>query len=108
MSGATIINILAVIGAGTCLYWLVRIVSAFLRRIQPPAETDAPVPAATLPPEAMAASDDIAKDDIAVITAVVHSMMQSGHRIVHISDGRNSASWSAEGRWMHQTSHNPH
>jgi hypothetical protein len=107
MSGAQLVDILAVIGAGTCLYWLIRVVSVVLRRIQPPAETDAPLPS-TPPPAGAQANDDIAKDDIAVITAVVHSMVSGGHRIVHISDARNSASWSAEGRWMHQTSHNPH
>jgi hypothetical protein len=107
MSGTQMVDILAVIGAGTCLYWLIRVVSAFLRRIQPPAETDAPAVPATPTPAGAPATDDIAKDDIAVITAVVHSML-SGHRIVHISDARNNASWSAEGRWMHQTSHNPH
>ncbi len=109
MSGTAIVNSLAVIGAGTCLYGLIRLLSAFLRWIQPPAET-AEAPPAVRPPATAGgptSAEDILKEDIVVIAAAVQAMM-SGQRIVHISDLRNGASWSAEGRRMHQTSHNPH
>ncbi|PKU21460.1 OadG family protein [Telmatospirillum siberiense] len=105
MTGATIEGVLAVIGAGTCLYWIFRILAAFLRRIQPPPEETAsegqavPVMTNGVGPQV--------NDDIVVIAAAVGAMM-SGHRIVHIQDTHSGASWSAEGRWMHQTSHNLH
>jgi hypothetical protein len=95
-----IIDGLAVIGAGTCLYGLFRVLSAFLRWVQPTEEAAASPPAAPDPAA-------VAKDDIVVIAAAVAAMV-SAHRIVHINDIRSGASWSAEGRWMHQTSHSPH
>ena len=104
-----LINGLAVVGAGTCLYWLFRILSALLRSGQSSDEAVAPGPSAAASPTTagMMTPDDVARDDIAVIAAAVY-VMWPGHRIVHISDQRSGASWSADGRWMHQTSHNPH
>lgn len=107
MSGAMIVNGLALIGACTCLYWLFRVLSAFLRWIQPPEDAIAVPAERTASATAAVPPDDVARDDIVVIAAAVHAML-SGHRIVHITDTRRGVMWSAEGRWMHQTSHNPH
>jgi hypothetical protein len=108
MSKELVFNALALVGAGTCTYWLFRGLAAFLRMIQPPPETDAaavaPSAAASAP---VATSDDIAADHIAVIAAAVYSMLDS-HRIVHIEDSHSGIVWSAEGRWQHQTSHRTH
>jgi hypothetical protein len=110
MSDMMMIDVLAVIGAGTCLYWLFRILSALAQRLQTPGQT-VETPTATPSPSRQTSElptpDDIAKDHIVVIAAAV-TMMLSAHRIVHIKDIRSGATWSAEGRWMHQTSHHPH
>lgn len=105
MTGAMIEGILAVIGAATCLYWTFRALAAFLRWIQPPGEATTATPAVTS--AGTVAPSDIPWDDVVVIAAAVNVMM-TGHRIVHIQDSRSGAAWSSEGRWMHQTSHNPH
>ncbi|CCQ74029.1 Conserved protein of unknown function [Magnetospira sp. QH-2] len=47
----------------------------------------------------------IPAEHVAAIAATVYSMMGS-HRIVHIGDSPLGATWSAEGKIMHQTSHN--
>ncbi len=47
---------------------------------------------------------DEAEADIAAIAAAVYAML-GAHRIVHIEDVGRGLSWTAEGRWMHQTSH---
>lgn len=109
MTAATIESVLAVVGAGTCLYWIFRILAAFLRWIQPPPEESASTgqSASVTAPNARHPANDDPAEDIVVIAAAVNAMM-SGHRIVHIQDTRSGASWSAEGRWMHQTSHNLH
>jgi len=105
MSKELVFNALALIGAGTCAYWLFRGLAAFLRMIQPPPEGDAAAPAAV--PSAAVPAADIDGDHIAVIAAAVHSMLDS-HRIVHIEDTHSGVVWSAEGRWQHQTSHRTH
>jgi len=108
MSKELVFNGLALIGAGTCTYWLFRGLAAFLRMIQPPLEGDeaaaAPLAVAAT---AAAPADEIAADHIAVIAAAVYSMLDS-HRIVHIEDSHSGIVWSAEGRWQHQTSHRTH
>lgn len=43
-------------------------------------------------------------DDIPAIAAAVYAMIGT-HRIVHIEDTRHGLTWTAEGRWQHQTSH---
>ena len=50
----------------------------------------------------------MAENDIAVIAAAVQAMIGNNHHVVHIQDTHSGQSWSAEGRWMHQTSHHPH
>ena len=94
-----IIDGLAVIGAGTCLYWLVRALSFVLQKVQ----ADRPdVAFAATPP----ADRTGGEDDIAVIAAAVYATLSS-HRIVKIESAVSGVTWSAEGRWMHQTSHRP-
>lgn len=102
--------VFAVIGAATCLYWIVRLLSAFLRRIQPPAEAgDAPAPtgpgAHAVPSPNGAA---IPAHHIVAIAAAIGAGAMGESRIVHIQDARSGASWTSGGRWMHQTSHNLH
>ena len=91
-----IIDGLAVIGAGTCLFGLYRALSVVRQRARS-RQRDVVLPAA--PPAALA-------DDIAVIAAAVHVMLDS-YRIVRIESAAAGVTWSAEGRWMHQTSHRP-
>ncbi len=109
----TMINGLAMIGAATCLYGLFRLLSAAARRLRTPEKTaGTPEAAPSSVPDSAGlrtpAPEDMAKDDIVAIAAAVTMMMSSGYRIVHIDDMRNGITWTAEGRWMHQTSHNPH
>jgi hypothetical protein len=75
-------------------------------------ETEAEAPQAAVAVAAPAgpaptAAPAIASDDIAVIAAAVYAMLDT-HRIVHIEDTNRGVIWTAEGRWMHQTSHTPH
>jgi hypothetical protein len=95
----TVINGLAVIGAIACVIWLIKGIKALSANTQ---SSDV----ATTPTQAGVAINP-ANDDIAVIASAVYAMLGS-HRIVHIEDASKGHLWAAEGRWMHQTSHNPH
>jgi hypothetical protein len=59
------------------------------------------------PPEAPVTSAvvDHLRQDIPVIAAAVYTMLGVS-RIVRIESGRHGASWAAEGRHAHHTSHN--
>lgn len=112
LSAESLISGLAVIGAGTCVYWLVRGLSALVRLAQASVEPEAAGEPPPAQPAAAAAANQIEEcqieqDHIAAIAAAVACMMQS-HRIVHIESAHSGAVWLAEGRWMHQTSHRPH
>ncbi|MDR3441358.1 hypothetical protein [Telmatospirillum sp.] len=115
MDMTTVINGLAVIGAGTCLYWAVRWFNALVRHIQPPDEEDAPSDVVSddrqrqvAHPSQASAAGQIPPQHIAAIAAAVAAIVGTTYRIVHIDESKSGASWSAEGRWRHQTSHNPH
>jgi len=45
-------------------------------------------------------------DDLPVIAAAVAALLDS-HHIVHIEEVPHGQVWSAQGRWLHQTSHRP-
>jgi hypothetical protein len=98
-----LINGLAVIGAISCVIWVVKGIKSLSNKDGAESETAAAPVAAG--PEATAAP--AANDDIPVIAAAIFAMLQS-HRIVHIEDAHRGVIWTAEGRWMQQTSHNPH
>ncbi|GAB6051685.1 hypothetical protein JCM17960_05050 [Magnetospira thiophila] len=65
----------------------------------------APVVRAAAPAPRVA--DGVPAAHVAAIAAAVYSMLGS-HRIVHIGDAPRGGTWSAEGKIMHQTSHNIH
>lgn len=46
-------------------------------------------------------------DDIVAIAAAVHAMLGGGWHIVHLEADLAGAAWTIEGRWAHQTSHQP-
>lgn len=72
------------------------------RRQRAAAEAAAPAPRAAPAPVV-----DPAADDIAAIAAAVYAMM-GAHRIVRIQEGADvGRAWTAEGRLVHQTSHQP-
>jgi len=110
MSQEQLINILAGIGALTVLYVGVRILAAISAWAQRTPEVQAEAPAKAPTPDARAAREpeDHAKNDIVVIAAAVHAMLDHHHRIVHIEDAQGGVAWSSEGRWLHQTSHRTH
>lgn len=119
MSQETLINGLAVLGALTLAYWAFRLLAAIAAWAQSTPEVAAPAshhsaaakPAASAPAPAPAGddltADDLTAHDIVVIAAAVNAMLDH-HRIVHIEDPNSGHAWSAEGRWMHQTSHRTH
>ncbi|HEY0327842.1 MAG TPA: hypothetical protein VGC77_01990 [Rhodopseudomonas sp.] len=93
-----IIDGLAVLGAIALVMWLIRGLRA-ARDQAPDASQDA---AGAKPAEVLSSTFD---DDIAVIAAAVYAM-RGCHHIVHI-ERQIDHTWASEGRWMHQTSHQP-
>jgi hypothetical protein len=91
---------LAGIGIVSCLYWVVRLLVALVRYAQ-----NSPAGAGT-PAIAPAAAPPGLAEDLPVIAAAVAAMLDS-HRIVHIEEFPHGQVWSAQGRWLHQTSHRP-
>lgn len=90
---------LAGIGIASCLYWACRLLAALIRFAQnSPVQTAAPPPSP--PPQ------DRLAEDLPVIAAAVAAMLDN-HRIVHIEGPLHGQVWSAQGRWLHQTSHTP-
>ena len=70
------------------------------------AAAEAAKPAARAAPAPQPAVD-AAADDIAAIAAAVYAMI-GAHRIVRIQEGADvGRAWTAEGRLVHQTSHQP-
>ncbi len=53
-----------------------------------------------------AVEEGIPADDVAAISAAVASVF-TAHRIVHIQPLQDTHAWATEGRWQHQTSHQP-
>lgn len=53
-----------------------------------------------------AIEEGVPADDVAAIAAAVASVF-SAHRIVHIRPLQDTHAWATEGRWQHQTSHQP-
>lgn len=110
MSMELVIDGLAVIGAGTCVYVALKALFTFLAWVQrseierQKRETEGGAPQRPLPPRRdPAEDDDIPPEYVAAIAAAV--AMLGGHRVVFIQDSAGGQSWSHEGRWMHQTSH---
>ncbi len=90
---------LAGIGIVSCLYWAFRLLAALIRYAQKtPANAGAPAREPAAPPGLA--------EDLPVIAATVAAMLDS-HRIVHIEALPHGQVWSAQGRWLHQTSHRP-
>jgi len=104
----TIVNGLAVIGAASCAYWAYRGGAVLLRFAQetPAGASPATVSAAAVSPAPGAPAQAPPDNDIPVIAAAVSAMLGE-HRILHIEDTQTGAIWTAEGRWLQQTSHTP-
>ncbi|MGC4106949.1 MAG: hypothetical protein QM753_11465 [Thermomicrobiales bacterium] len=104
---------LAVIGVLSLLYWAGRLLAVLIRYAQTsPVEAPAPaMPPRATPPRATGpagpADAGSLATDLPVIAAAVAAMFDS-HRIVHIERAPGAQIWSAQGRWLHQTSHRTH
>jgi hypothetical protein len=95
---------LAAFGVAGLLYAAWRLLAALIGFAQSsPTEDAAPAPGRA---GAARAADPLLAD-LPVIAAAVAAMLDS-HRIVHIEDVPHGQVWSAQGRWMHQTSHQTH
>lgn len=118
MTMAQVIDGLAVIGAATCLYGMIRVLVSFLGWVER-SEIERQAREAAGPPPgvkslAMAATvgigavtgDAIPPEHVAAIAAVV--AMLGDHRLVMIQDSAGGHAWTSAGRWMHQTSHRTH
>lgn len=100
INGLAVIGGLAAVGEFTWIIWLNQRLNALTSPSQPkPTMVPALSDFAAHP-----ANDD---GDIAAIAAAVYAMLGC-YRIVHIEDANGGQRWAAEGRWMHQISHNPH
>ena len=108
MTEEMLINALAVIGAGTVAWVVVRVLAAIAAWAQrlPEEETAAPPPDQPLRLTSDG-PDDAPTEHIAVIAAAIQATLDS-HRILVIEDAHTGFTWSAEGRWQHQTSHKTH
>ncbi|MCW2283710.1 Na+-transporting methylmalonyl-CoA/oxaloacetate decarboxylase gamma subunit [Rhodoblastus acidophilus] len=42
------------------------------------------------------------------VAAIAAAVAACGYRVAHIADPHTGGAWAAEGRWLQQTSHNPH
>jgi len=60
-----------------------------------------PAPRASAPP---ANDEGIPAEHVAAIAAAIAALGE-GLKVIHLSDPATGHAWSAEGRWMHQTSH---
>ena len=127
MTFGAVIDVLAVIGAGTCAYWA----TLSLRRLLPFSRIRAfgrtPVfrratrenaAGGSRPDEGLRRDSfqkhpvrgaepgpaDVPPDHIAAIAAAV-AALDAGLKVVHIADAATGRDWVSEGRWAHQTSH---
>jgi hypothetical protein len=99
---------LAVFGVVGLLYAAWRLLAALIRFAQSsPTEDEAPVPVRAGAARAADPFADPFLADLPVIAAAVAAMLDS-HRIVHIEEVPHGQVWSAQGRWLHQTSHQTH
>ena len=113
MDQESLINGLAAIGALAVLYVIFRLLALIAEWVQRDAIEHERADAQKgkvqkAAPPLPQGEEDVAEKDIAVIAAAVQAMMGNNHHVVHIQDTHSGQSWSAEGRWMHQTSHHPH
>jgi len=116
MDQESLINGLAAIGALAVLYVIFRLLATIAEWVQrdaiehdrADAQKGKPAKKATPQPATQLQEEDVAENDIAVIAAAVQAVIGNNHHVVHIQDTHSGQSWSAEGRWMHQTSHHPH
>jgi len=116
MNMELVIDTLAVIGAGTCIWLAMRIVAAFLgwverseiarQAAEAEAERAAKAPAAATPAAARPVAAGIPPEHVAAIAGAVAMMCNA--RVVRIEDNATGQAWATEGRWQHQTSHRPH
>ena len=107
-----VIDILAVIAAGTCVWWgatyLLRLLgwieqSEIARQeAEAAAERKRAAAARATAPAAQPESAGIPADHVVAIAAAVAAY---GFKVVHIADAATGHAWASEGRWMHQTSH---
>lgn len=98
-----VINVLAVIGAGTCAYGAIAALDRLLHwKAEPAAERmrNPEAPAAPARPE----PGDVPAEHVAAIAAAV-AALGSGFKVVHIAGAPTGLDWVTEGRWAHQTSH---
>lgn len=113
MDKELLFNALAVIGAMTCVYLVVKAMFALVRFAQKPlpeepsAPAPTPVAAVVSVPAPEPVEEGIPADHVAAIAGAV-AMMFDHALVVHIEDIHTSLAWSSEGRWLHQTSHQPH
>jgi hypothetical protein len=70
-------------------------------RKKPASRPVAPAVAPAAAPE----HDGIPAHHVAAIAAAVAAC---GYRVAHIADPRTGSAWATEGRWLQQTSHQPH
>lgn len=59
-----------------------------------------------VPLPASPAAERVPPEHVAVIAAAVAAASAGPHRIIHIEDPARTRLWTAEGRMIHQTSHN--
>ncbi len=102
MTFDAVIDVLAVIGAGTCAYWAIVGLERLLRRNVSAAERRRAAGARATPerPE----PTDIPAEHVAAIAGAV-AALDAGFKVVHIADAATGRDWVTKGRWAHQTSH---
>ena len=103
MTFDAVIDVLAVIGAGTCAYWAIVGLDRLLRRNVVPAAERRRAKGARATPERPEPAD-IAAEHVAAIAGAV-AALDAGFKVVHIADAATGRDWVTRGRWAHQTSH---
>ncbi len=124
MTFGAVIDALAAIGAGTCLYVAIVGLGRLLRptarpfsrvreKSPPPGEdpgvagggrADEGLRRGSFNNDPVGASADVPPDHVAAIAAAV-AALGAGLKVVRIADAATGRDWVAEGRWAHQTSH---
>jgi glutaconyl-CoA/methylmalonyl-CoA decarboxylase subunit delta len=110
MTFQTVIDIFAVIGVGTCVWWAAVYLGRALGGIERSeiAGQEAKTAAehgSLSPSEAGEPTEGVPADHVVAIAAAVAAC---GYKVVHISDSANGSAWASGGRWIHQTSHRRH